>query len=114
MKPLIFNVGDQVNGCVIIRIIGEGALSKTRYRVTSTCCGVELEYSRNAMVTRYRADHPIKCKKCARGHGAHTREGGKPLKPKSESVSTQVYVEGWGWTLGQMGIRAVCSPGERQ
>jgi len=105
----VFLVGDIVKGCTILEIKPAKKVRNMKYRVRNHCCGREHTYCRQSMVQRFTGDHDLRCQSCAAKAGRLARG----IKARHFS-NTQIYVDGWGWTLGAMGIRAVSHNGERQ
>lgn len=91
--------GDVINGIKVIEIINGALLQDTEYRIKRPCCG-RIETVGHKPLTAMKKKGARLCRRCAMAVAA--KKGLKQQKPKALTKATgkQVYVPGWGLTLG--------------
>ena len=96
-------IGSEFNGIKILEIEGvDGNRNQRRYLVFRNCCKSEMWLSHNRILTIKRMDHDSRCRECDERSSIRRARRERTL---ADIDPRCIYVSGWGYTLGKMGMR---------
>lgn len=97
------NIGDEFSGIKILQIEGmEGNCHQRKYLIFRKCCNSTMWLGHNRMLTIKRMDHDSLCRECDERSSLRRARREKTI---ADIDHRTIYVAGWGFTLGKMGMR---------